>query len=96
MDIGYVWDEAKYEEIQRAHRVLFWEVVSTFDDPDSLEEPDPQGHWDRYLSVGRTSAGRLLQVLYEDAVSEEGSPLYRIITAFDAGKEWIDEYQRSR
>ena len=93
MDIGYVWDEDKYQRVQQQHQVEFWEVVSAFDDEQSLEQPDPQGNWDRYLMVAQTNRQRLLQIIYTETFTEEGSMPYRIITAFDAGKEWHDEYQ---
>ncbi len=47
MDIGFVWDADKYEEVQRKHNVWFYEVVSAFDDHKGYDAPDPQGHADR-------------------------------------------------
>lgn len=93
MDIGYVWDEDKYARVQKEH-VMFWEVVSAFDDEHAHEQPDPQGNWERYLMIAQTHQERVLQVIYTETCTEEGSMLYRIITAFDAGQEWRDEYER--
>jgi uncharacterized DUF497 family protein len=94
MDIGFVWDEHKYAKVQGEHQVAFWEVVSVFDDPKGLEQPDPSGHWERYMLVGRSASHRTLQVLYTEDYTEQGAMIYRLITAFDAGKEWTDEYTR--
>lgn len=90
MDTGYVWDEDKYARVQKEHDVGFDEVVAVFEDDNALYAPDPQGHPDRQMVVGKTRQGRMLQAIftYEDA------PLVRIITAFDASEEWKDEYVR--
>ena len=88
MDTGYVWDEDKYEQVQKDHRVRFDEVVAVFEDENVLDAPDPQKNQGRWMVVGKTRQGRILQVIYTD----EDSPLLRIITAFEASKEWKDEY----
>ena len=91
-DVGYVWDESKYEEVQREHDVYFSEVLQVFEDPNALMVPDPQGNWEREMGVGCTWAGRLLQVLY----TAEDYPLIRIITAFEGNKHWRREYEQAR
>jgi uncharacterized DUF497 family protein len=30
MDIGFVWDETKYQAVRKKHHVQFYEVVSAF------------------------------------------------------------------
>ena len=90
MDIGFVWDETKYNAVVREHQVRFYEVVGAFDDPSGYEVRDPGGHEDRWLWVGRTPSERLLVIIY----TEQDLPLYRIITAFEAERRWIDEYHR--
>lgn len=90
MDIGFLWDADKYEEVKRKHRVLFYEVVSAFEDPNGYEIADPAGHEDRWMSVGKTVDNRLLAVVYSD----EELPVYRLITAFDAGGSLVDEYYK--
>ena len=92
MDIGFVWDEDKYQDVQRKHKVQLYEVVSAFDNPDGYEAPDPAGHEDRWVCVGETAQGRVLAIIY----SEEDLPLYRLITAFDAEGRWLDEYYNRR
>ncbi len=90
MDIGFVWDEAKYEAVVKKHNVQFHEVVAAFDDSKGYETADPTEHEDRWLWVGKTTRDRLLAIIYSD----QDLPLYRIITAFDAEGKWIDEYYR--
>jgi uncharacterized DUF497 family protein len=90
MDIGFIWDEKKYQTTVKRHKVLFYEVVSAFDDPNGYEISDPTGYEDRWMWVGKTHAGRILTIVY----SEEDLPLYRIITAYDAERRWYDEYDQ--
>lgn len=88
MDIGFVWDLDKYEEVQRRHRVRFYEVVSAFDDPHGYDAPDPQGHQDRWMYVGKTVTDRILVIIY----TAEGEEFHRLITAYEAKGEVLDEY----
>ena len=92
MDIGFIWDEDKYQEVRRKHNVQFYEVVSAFDDPNGYEIADPAGHEDRWMRLGITTGGRILAIIF----SEEDLPIYRLITAFDAGRRLRDEYDRRR
>ena len=87
-DVGYVWHEDKYERARAEHGVELLEAIEVDLDPDSLTEDDPQGHWGRYLVVGRTRAGRILQVV----CSDEDLPLTRFITAFEAHDFWRKRY----
>lgn len=64
--------------------------MAAFDDPHGYNSIDPYGHEDRWLWIGRTLWDRLLYNVYSD----QESPLYRIITAFDAEGRWIDEYYK--
>jgi uncharacterized DUF497 family protein len=90
MDIGFVWDEQKYQQVVDDHQVRFYEVVAAFEDPNGYEVPDPAGHADRWMWVGHSVDERVLVVIY----SEEELPLYRMITAFDAEGRWLDAYDQ--
>ena len=92
MDIGFIWDEDKYQEVQRKHNVQFHEVVAAFDDPDGYEIADPRGHEDRWVLVGMTAGGRVLAIVFSD----EDVPIYRLITAFEAEGRLLDEYDSRR
>ena len=72
------------------HQVSFYEVVSAFDEQNGYEVPDPAGHTDRWMWVGKTAHGCVLVVIY----SEEELPLYRVVTAFDAEGGWLDAYDQ--
>lgn len=88
MDVGFLWDEDRYRRVRQQHDVAFHEVVSCFDDERVIEVDDPQGHAERFMLVAQTAGQRVRQVV----ISEQDLPLYRIITAFDAAKAWLDEY----
>ena len=90
MDIGFIWDEDKYQEVQKRHGVQFYEVVSAFDDPNGYEIADPAGYEDRRMWIGVTAGGRVLAIVF----SEEDLPLYRLITAFYAERRLVNEYYR--
>lgn len=92
MDIGFVWDEKKYKEVQKKHNVRFYEVVAAFDDPYGYEILDPQGHEDRWMYIGSTCDDRVLSIIF----SEEELPIYRLITAYDAERRFVDEYNTGR
>ncbi len=57
MDIGFVWDEQKYQRVLQTHQVKFYEVVSAFDDLNGYELPDPAEHEGRWLLIGQPSGG---------------------------------------
>jgi uncharacterized DUF497 family protein len=88
MDIGFVWDEAKYQTVVKEHNVKFYEVVAAFDDPNGFTVSDPIEHEERWIFVGRTPWDRLLVIVF----TEQDSPLNRIITAYDAEGRYHDEY----
>ena len=52
--------EDKYREVKRKHNVKFYEGVPAFDDPKGYEIPDLAGHEDRWMSVGATANGRII------------------------------------
>ena len=64
MDIGFIWDEDKYQDVQRRHSVQFYEVVSAFDDPNGYEILDPTIHEDRWILVEITAGGRILAIVF--------------------------------
>jgi uncharacterized protein len=72
------WDQAKETANRRKHGVDFREAIEALQDPLALSEPDEQEALDgeRWNTIGRTRAGRLLRV----TTSESGSTI-RIISA---------------
>ena len=89
-DIGYVWDERKYREVERTHGLDLLGVLEAFVDPRALQHEDPQDNWERYMTVGATRSGVILQVIYSD----EELPLIRLVTAYRANDHWRREYER--
>ena len=92
MDIGFIWDEDKYKEVQRRHGVQFYEVVSAFYDLKWIRNRQPSGYEDRWMWIGKTVDNRVLAIIF----FEEDLPLYRLITAFDAERRLVDKYYRRR
>lgn len=90
MDVGYVWDQDKYEKTKKKHNLTFAQVVSALEDPKGFEYSD-EVSWEeeRWLWIGKTTGGRYLLVVFTD----EDSPLIRIITAFDAEERWVEQYE---
>ena len=72
------WDPDKDESNRKKHGVSFLEASTVFDDPLAETVPDPRHSENefRFLTVGYTSAGRLVVVAHTDR--EE---ITRIITA---------------
>ena len=89
MDIGFVWDESKYSEVQEKHQIQFHEAVAAFEDPNGFEIENPAGPEGRSMYIGSTYRGRVLVVVY----SEEDLPIYRLITVFDAEGRFLYEYR---
>jgi hypothetical protein len=60
----FEWDPRKASENMRRHGVTFQEAASAFYDPLAVEFPDPDHSLeeDRYITIGMSSAGRLLLV----------------------------------
>ena len=89
-DEGYLWDENKMSKVWNEHAVSFYEAIQACEDPYQVLTEDPQGHEERFMIVGRTEQGRILQVL----ISDEELPVMRLITAFDAEPRWIQEWEK--
>ena len=90
MDIGFVWDIDKYQEVQRKHNVQFYEVVSAFDDPDGYDGPDPQRHPERWMFIGKSVTNRILVIIY----IPEDAEIHRLITAYEGSQEMRNGYYR--
>ena len=81
MGLDIEWDGEKARRNVRKHRVSFEEAATVFADPLSLTIDDPMPSWRemRFVTVGRSSRGRLLVVAH----TEWGGTI-RIISARSA------------
>ena len=86
----FEWDPAKATENATKHGVEFREAMTVFGDPLEVTIPDP-GHSveeQRFLSMGESSAGRLLVVAYTE---REGR--IRVISAREATAQERKTYE---
>lgn len=62
----FEWDRTKAEQNFRRHRVSFDEAVTVFYDPlaATFDDPDHSVGEHRFVTVGRSSRGRLLVVVH--------------------------------
>jgi len=79
MALAFEWDHAKDVANQRKHGVAFKEASTVFGDPLAWFQSDDQHSQaeERFLLLGRSSANRLLAVLFTD----RGADLIRVISA---------------
>lgn len=89
----FTWDEAKARSNLRKHGVTFEEAETVFGDPFEITVPaapaeEPEERW---LSIGETSARRLIVVCY----TERGAYI-RIISARPATRRERAAYERRR
>jgi uncharacterized DUF497 family protein len=88
--MDFEWDEAKAEANERKHGVSFAEAVTVLADPLSLTgyDPDHSEDEDRYITIGRSVAGRLLLLSHTD---RDGK--VRIISARQASRRERGDYE---
>jgi uncharacterized DUF497 family protein len=76
--VNFEWDPDKAKQNRRKHRVSFHEAATVFGDPFSETYPDPDhsASEQRFITVGMSSAGRVLIVAHADR-----NEIIRIISA---------------
>ena len=76
--MNFEWDPGKANQNRRKHRVSFHEAATVFGDPFSVTYPDPDHSTSeqRFITVGMSSAGRVLIVAHVDR-----NEIIRIISA---------------
>jgi len=76
--VNFEWDPDKAKQNRRKHRVSFHEAATVFGDPFSVTYPDPDhsASEQRFITVGMSSAGRVLIVAHLDR-----NEIIRIISA---------------
>jgi uncharacterized protein len=86
----YEWDPAKAARNERKHRVSFVEAATVFADPLAMtyDDPDHSSDEDRFITIGYSTAGRLLFVAH----AERGAGI-RIISARKATRKETHDYE---
>jgi uncharacterized protein len=66
--VNFEWDPGKARQNRRKHRVSFQEAATVFGDPLAVTYPDPDHSTSeqRFITVGMSSAGRVLIVAHVD------------------------------
>ena len=66
--IQFEWDPGKAKKNQRKHHVRFKEAATVFGDPTGITMFDPDHSEDEecYITIGCSTAGRLLMVAHTD------------------------------
>ena len=66
--MNFEWDPGKARQNRRKHRVSFQEAATVFGDPLAVTYPDPDHSISeqRFVTVGMSSAGRVLIVAHVD------------------------------
>ena len=70
-DMDFEWDDAKAARNAVKHGVSFEIAREAFDDPNSIEEADPDPDEDRWQLTGRTRAGLLLVIYVERGATHQ-------------------------
>lgn len=87
-DDRFEWDDTKAASNARKHGITFTDSREAFDDPNALEEADPDPDGDRMKLTGRTNAG-VLVVIYVERHAR-----IRVISARKATRHEEAHYQR--
>jgi len=66
--VNFEWDPGKARSNRRKHRVSFQEAATVFGDPLAITFPDPDHSLSeqRFITVGMSTAGRVLLVAHVD------------------------------
>jgi uncharacterized DUF497 family protein len=90
--VTFEWDPAKAAQNLRKHGVSFYEAATVFGDPLAItyDDPDHSIREQRFLTIGRSSVGRLLIVSHAD---REGN--LRLVSAREATPREREHYEES-
>ena len=91
-DGRFEWDDAKAEANLAKHGVSFPLAVQVFDDPNAIEDLDPNPGEERWRIIG-TAEGRILFVVYKELADAR----IRLVSARKATKNeqkrYFEEYR---
>ena len=88
--IEFEWDPEKAKKNQRKHRVRFKDAATVFGDPAGITvfDPDHSEDEERSITIGCSTAGRLLMVAHTDRGAK-----VRIISARDVSDVEREAYE---
>lgn len=91
MGYDFEWDPKKSASNRKKHGVTFEEATTSFADPRSLNQfdPDHSVDEDRYILLGKSQFGRILVVSHTDR-----PPRTRIISARIATRRERNQYEQ--
>jgi len=94
-NINFEWDENKYRDNQRKHKVSFEEAKSVFYDDNArlILDPDHSEEEDRFILLGLSGKLRMLVVVHGYRKIDE---VIRILSARKATKTETKFYERRR
>jgi uncharacterized DUF497 family protein len=93
----FEWDAAKARTNLRKHGVSFRAATAVFRDPLALTTFDDEhsGHEERWVTLGRAQNGPYLVVVHTVAQVSETEVHVRIISARQADRQEIQDYERA-
>ena len=95
MRYDFEWDTDKARENRTKHKASFEEAATVFLDPRALSIYDTEHSEaeDRWLTLGISSAGRLMVVCHTYQKETEALATIRIISCRKASKREINQYE---
>jgi hypothetical protein len=96
MDYCFEWDIEKAKKNEDKHGVRFEEAASVFRDPNALSVFDAEHNQaeDRWLTLGISTAGRLLVVCHTFQGETKDSVAVRLISSRKATQKEVKQYRR--
>ena len=89
--LTYEWDPIKAATNAEKHGVTFEEATTVFDDPFEVTISDPDSPEYRFITIGLSTDGRMLVVVYAD----RGHTI-RIISARPTSRRERNNYEAKR
>jgi uncharacterized DUF497 family protein len=82
MRLTFEWDENKARHNRRKHKVAFAEAKTVFNDPFLITFPDEyySGSEDRLISIGTSTASRILLVVHIEQWEQDDLTVVRMIS----------------
>ena len=98
MEYRFKWDLEKGISNRRKHGVSFEQAATVFLDSDQLSiyDDDHSDEEDRWVTLAMDSAGRTLVVVHTYIEIDLGEVVIRIISARNATRREIGQYQEDR